>query len=133
MNVCDWIMRTNTFAEYVENGCKAKYPVSVDEANMEEVFSTGELAPETTYEIKGGKPKKKALFTFTVSSDADVLAQNVITVKFDWEKVTLSIPGTKGKDIEIKRLVWVNDAPVHTLTVSHNELIKVKKVTAKQN
>jgi beta-glucosidase len=132
LNILGWIIRTNTFAEYVENGSVPKYPVSFDESNMTEIFILHNVQPDATYELNGGKPKEKAVLTFTVSSDAQALAQNVVTVNFDSEKLTLSVPGTEGRDVEFKRLVWVNDAETHTFSVEHNEHVKVKHVLAKQ-
>ncbi len=133
ITILNWIIRTNTFEEYVSNGCKAKYPVSIDESKFKYISSLEGIDADTVYGLKG-ENRKKGLFTFTISSDADVLSQNIITVKVDWEVVTISIPGTKGEKIEVKRFIWVGDGEEgnHKFSVSHSDLIKIHNVDLKQ-
>ena len=129
--ILEWILKTNTFKEYVEQGCTPKYPIAVNTDNMVEVDRIRDIESEKCY-VVNIKSNKDAAFVFNFSSDLDSLAQIPISIKVDNSEFLISINGTKGKEVEVTRLLRIDWWKEHTITFSFSDAVKVNSVIAKQ-
>ncbi len=128
--ICSWILRTQTFAEYCENGCVPKYPIAIDESAMTPIVTLADPSVDqpTAVTLRGGK----VLFAVTLTCQADVLAQVPVTVWVGEESFVASVCGTNGQPITVKRCVSVAEDGDYAVSVSHNDTVTVHAVDIKQ-
>ncbi len=128
--ICGWILRTNTFKEYMERGCVPKYPIVRSDAEMTEAASLDAPTAETAYPVT--LRRGAAAIALCVKSDTDVLAQTPITVRCGDTGVTVSVCGTEGAFAEIKRFIDIPEDGAYELILSHTDVITVKDLVIKQ-
>lgn len=129
--LCEWIMKTNTFKDYVKRGCVPKYPIAIDTDNLTLVDSINDIETDKGYVINV-KSGRNTAFIFKLSSDLDSLAQIPITVKVDSSQFTLTVSGTNGEEKEFTRFVktdWWNE---HKITLSYSNAVKINCIYIKQ-
>lgn len=128
--ICGWILRTNTFKEYVERGCVPKYPIVRSDADMTALVTMDAPRAETVYPVS--LTKGAASLTLCVRSDTDVLAQTPIMVRCGETGVTVSVCGTEGAFVGIKRFVDIPEDGTFEVSLSHTDVITVKVLTIRQ-
>jgi len=128
--ICSWILRTQTFEEYVASGCVPKYPIAMDESAMNTVALLEAPAVNTPYTcpLAGGK----TLVAVTLTCQADVLAQVPVTVSVGGESFVFSVCGTNGQPLTVKRCITVPEDGDGTVTVSHNDTVTVLNIEIKE-
>ncbi len=128
--VCDWILRTDTFADYIKNGCVPRYPVVRDDSHMAQIahIDTPAVDDNHTVVLKKGA----AVLEMSVQSDTDVLAQTTITVNVAQTAVSFSVCGTEGGAIAVKRWVDIPDDGEWQLSVSHPDVVTIRSMIVKQ-
>lgn len=129
-NLLKWILKTNTFKEYLENDCKPKYPITVDDSKMTVKTVVENPKTETEYEIE--LEKGAVGFAFAVLCDTERLAQNTISVKFGGTNFSFSVCGTEGKYVEIKRNINIGKNDVYKMVISHTSVVKIKDIVIRQ-
>ncbi len=129
-HICDWILRSNTFKEYLADGCVPKYPIAVNTDDMTAVADIDKPTPidEHTVTLKKGT----AVMEVSVLSNTDVLAQTPVTVSCGDQNVTFSVCGTEGKYIGIKRSLLIDEDGEYPLCVSHNDQVTIGGIVIKQ-
>ncbi len=129
-NICDWILRTNTFVDYLERDCTPLYPVTRDDSAMTVVAAVQSPAVETVYPaaLKAGA----ASVTLRLKSNTDVLAQTAVTVAVGGIAVTASVCGTNGEYITVKRFVDIPADAKGEITLAHPDVIEVASIHIKQ-
>ncbi len=128
--ICDWILRTNTFKEYMANGCVPKYPIVRSDEGMDAVVTLENPTVDTAY--TASLHKGAAMVSLYVKSDTDVLAQTPVTVRIGGIGVTVSVCGTEGEYVTLKRFIEPEEDGEMTITVSHADVITVKEIVVKQ-
>ncbi len=129
-NILRWILRTNTFSEYVAEGCVPRYPIVRDDSGLAVRMTSEMPTPDKVYEtaLEAGE----AAVTLTVRSDTDVLAQTAVTVQVGDVVVTASVCGTDGAYVELKRWIVLEQAQTCRVTVSHPDVVTIGKLVIKQ-
>ena len=130
-HILKWILKTNTFKQYVNRGCVPKYPVTVNTDNMTEVDSVCNIEYDKDYVINT-KSGRNTAFVFKLKSDLDSLAQIPITVKVDSSQFQITVNGTNGKETEVVRFVktdWWNE---HKMTLSFSDAVSISSIVIKQ-
>ena len=130
MRVLRFILTTDTFAEFVKNGCVPKYPVVRDDSAMSLVKEIEAPTPDTAYPV--ALRKGTVALELTVRSDTDVLAQTPITVTCGCVPVTFSVCGTEGEYITVKRFLNLENEGDTTVSVSHIDVATVGNLRIKQ-
>ena len=133
INICNWILKSNTFKDYMARGCVPKYSLTVTTDDMVVVDTLENVSPEVDYPIKV-KSGRNTAFVFKVSSELDELSQIPITAKVDSSTFSFTINGTKGKEIEVTRFVkteWWNEND-HRIKISYSNAVKINCVSIKQ-
>lgn len=128
--ICDWILRTNTFTDYLARGCTPRYPVTRDDSAMTTVAAINAPAVDTVY--AAALREGAASVTLTLKSDTDVLAQTAVTVTVGGVAVTASVCGTSGEYIVVNRFVDIAADAAGEITLSHPDVITVAGITVKQ-
>ncbi len=128
--ICNWILRSITFADYLERGCVPKYPIVRSDADMTAVATIDTPAVETSYPVT--LRQGAASLSLAVKSDTDVLAQTPVTVHVGYIAVTVSVCGTEGAFVDIKRFIDIPEDGDYTLTLTHADVISVEKIVLKQ-
>ena len=126
-NICRWILKTNTFKEYLANGCKPRYPVTTGDTEMTERILINNPQTETDYDVE--LSKGKAVIIFEVHCNTNTLSQNPITVNVINLSFTFSVCGTYGR---IKRTLDINNDGVYKLSVRHTNAVSMEKIIIKQ-
>ncbi|MBE6763389.1 MAG: beta-glucosidase [Ruminococcaceae bacterium] len=128
--ICNWILRSITFEEYLERGCVPKYPIVRSDADMTAVATLEDPSVDTAYEatLRQGATS----VTMSIRSDTDVLAQTPVTVRVGDVTVTVSVCGTEGSFVDVKRFIEIPKDGVCNITLSHIDVITVGNVTIKQ-
>ena len=129
--ILEWILKTNTFKEYLKRGCTPKYPISVNTDNMIEVDSILNVESDKEYVINI-RSNSDAAFVFVLSSDLDSLAQLPISVRVDNSEFLITINGTEGDEIELTRLLRIDWWKEHKITLSYSDAVSVKGIYIKQ-
>jgi hypothetical protein len=129
--ILEWILKTNTFKEYLKRGSKPKYPIVVNTDDMTMVDSILNIESEKEYVINI-KSNKDAAFVFKISNDLDSLAQVPISVKVDNSEFLITVNGTNGDEIEVTRLLRIDWWKEHKITLSYSDAVKVNSITMKQ-
>ncbi|MBR5134495.1 MAG: beta-glucosidase, partial [Clostridia bacterium] len=129
-NILNWIMRSNTFAAYLENGCVPKYPVVRDDSNVNAVAVIDAPASNESYEIT--LATGATVIELSVLSDTDILAQTPITVYCGDTFVTVSVCGTEGAYVDVKRFVDMEREGAARITAIYPDVIRLKSITVKQ-
>ncbi|MBQ3093727.1 MAG: beta-glucosidase, partial [Clostridia bacterium] len=128
--LCDWILRSITFKEYLANGCVPKYPVVRDTSTMHEVATW--TSPQAGEAREFTFSKGALRLAFTLSCDADVLAQMPVTVKVGEEVLTFSVCGTNGAPAEAERFIDLAEDGTYTVSVSHADVVCVSQLKMEQ-
>lgn len=129
--ICNWILRSITFEEYLANGCVPKYPIVRSDADMNTVATLTAPTTEESYPVmlKSGA----AALTLSVKSNTDVLAQTPVTVRVgEAALVTVSVCGTEGAFVELKRFIDIPEDSECVITLAHADVIEVGEVVVKQ-
>ena len=129
-NICSWILKTNTFKEYLANNCIPKYPITVIDDKMEVKKVVEYPFADKEYEVELNKGS--TVMYFTVSCNTDVLAQNPITVNVNGLSFTFSVCGTDGKYTEIKRSIELPVSDVYKIRMSFADVVSIKNIIIKQ-
>jgi hypothetical protein len=129
--ILEWILKTNSFKDYVDRCCTPKYPISVSTENMIAVDTIRDIESEKCY-VVNIKSNKDAAFIFNFSSELDSLAQLPISVKVDNSEFVITINGTNGAELGVTRLLRIDWWKEHTITLSFSDAVKVNSITAKQ-
>lgn len=129
-NICNWILKTNTFKEYMENDCEPKYPITVDDENMTIKSVIENPKSETEYDAE--LSKGTAVMIFSVRCDSEVLAQNPITVSVNDLNFTFSVCGTQGEFVNVKRSVNIANDSIYKIAVNHKRAVKIENIVIKQ-
>jgi len=129
-NILRWILRSGTFADYLERGCMPKYPITRSDEEMTVVADVASPVVDTAYPVtlKAGA----TALLLSVLSDTDVLAQTPVTVKVGGTVVTVSVCGTEGAFVDIRRFIDMEQDGDYAVTVTHPEVITVKALQIKQ-
>lgn len=130
VNILRWILRTNTFCEYVQNGCVPRYPIVRDDSGFAVRLQCDAPVPAQEYTVK--LREGEASVTLSVRSDTDVLAQTAVTVQIGDVCVTASVCGTEGAFTEIKRFVRMETAGACRVTVFHPDVVTVGELVIRQ-
>ncbi len=128
--ICNWILRSITFEEYLANGCVPKYPIVRSDEDMRVVASMEAPTVETAYPVT--LHQGAASLSLAVKSDTDVLAQTPVTVRVGYIAVTVSVCGTEGEYLDLKRFIDVPEDGEYVLTLSHTDVIDVKSIRLRQ-
>ena len=133
INVCNWVMKSNAFKEYLKRGCVNKYPVilTADEFNLVDTIENAK--PDFNYNIKV-KSGGNTAFVFKISTSLDSLAQIPINVKVDSSQFEFTINGTNGDEIEVTRFVkadWCGENE-HFAKFSFSNAVSINKIYIKQ-
>ncbi len=128
--ICRWILRSITFEEYLANGCVPKYPIVRSDEGMAIAATFENPQVETAYAVslKGGA----AALLISARSDTDVLAQTPITVRCADTAVTVSLCGTEGAFVDVKRFIDIPEDGTYDVVLSHADVICVKEIVIKQ-
>ena len=129
--ILEWILKTNTFKEYIKRGCTPKYPIAVSKDNMTVVDSISDVESDKCYVINI-KSNRDAAFVFKLSSNMNSLAQMPISVKVDNSEFSVIINGTEGAEIEVTRLLRIDWWKEHKITLSYSNAVEIKSITIKQ-
>ncbi len=126
-----WILKTNTFKEYLKRGSKPKYPITVKTDNMTAVDSICNIESDKEYVINI-KSNKDAAFVFKISNDLDSLAQIPVSVKVDNSEFLITVNGTEGAEIEVTRLLRIDWWKEHKITLSYSNAVSINEIIIKQ-
>ncbi len=129
--ILEWILKTNTFKDYLKRGCTPKYPIAISIDNMGVVDSISNVESGKEYTI-GIKSNKDAAFVFKISSNLDSLAQIPISVKVDSSEFLIMVNGTCGEEIEVMRLLRIDWWKEHKMTLSYSNAVSINSITMKQ-
>ena len=129
--ILEWILKTNTFKEYIKRGCTPKYPIAVNIENMGVVDSISDVESDKEYVINI-KSNTDAAFIFKISSNLDSLAQLPISVKVDNSEFLITVNGTNGEEIEVTRLLRIDWWKEHKITLSHSNAVSINAIIMKQ-
>ncbi len=129
-NICRWILRSITFEEYLANGCVPKYPIVRSDEDMHVVAAMEAPAVGTDYRVT--LRQGAASLSLSVKSDTDVLAQTPVTVRVGDTAVTVSVCGTEGAFVDIKRFIDVPEDGEYALVLTHTDVIDVKEIVLRQ-
>ncbi len=127
-NLLTYIMNSPTFLKFVDGGCVKPAFSSTDDSNMEIVAEIENPKSNDTFEYTYGGNN---IYVFELSSSAEALAQSTLLLKADGWHISLSIAGTDGKVITVKRALKLPEKE-HTLHFEFPPAIKVKKLTIKR-
>ncbi len=127
-NLLRYIINSPTFIKFVEGGCKKQYTENFEIYNdMPILFVAENLKTDEAVKAEFGGDN---LFIFELASNADALAQSTVTVRVDDFLMTLSVSGTNGETVEIKRILKSN-AACHTISFNFPPAVEVRKITIK--
>lgn len=129
--ILEWILRSNTFEDYLKRGCVSKYPIAVSTDSMVVVDTVSDVQVDKTYVINI-KSNRDAAFIFKISSNLNSLAQLPIAVKVDNSEFLITVNGTNGAEIEVTRLLRIDWWKEHTITLNFSDAVKVNSVIMKQ-
>ena len=129
--ILEWVLKTNTFKDYLNRGCKPKYPIVLKADNMKEVDCISGIESDKEY-IINIKSNSDAAFVFKISNDLDSLAQLPISVKVDNSEFSITVNGTNGEEVEVTRLLHIDWWEKHKITLSYSNAVRVNSITAKQ-
>ena len=129
--ILEWILKTNTFKEYLKRGCTPKYPISLNADKMTEVDRIQNVEPDKEY-IINIRSNSDAAFVFKLSSNLDSLAQLPISVKVDNSEFLITINGTEGAETEVTRLLRIDWWKEHKITLSYSNAVSVNEIIIKQ-
>lgn len=129
-NILRWILKTNTFREYTENGCRPRYPIVRDDSAFAVCLTCEAPTPAQEHTVK--LHEGDVSVTLSVRSDTDVLAQTAVTVQVGDVCVTASVCGTEGAFTEIKRFIRLEQTGTCRVTVSHPDVVTVGKLVIRQ-
>ncbi len=130
-HILEWILKTNTFKEYLKRGCVPKYSIDTKTDNMTQVDSICDVKADNEY-IINIKSNKDAAFIFKISSSLDSLAQIPISVKVDNSEFMIMVNGTEGAEIEVTRLLRIDWWKEHKITLGFSNAVKVNGIIIKQ-
>lgn len=131
IRVLEWILKTNTFKDYLKRGCTPKYSIAVNIENMGVVDSIYDVESDKEYVINI-KSNTDAAFLFKISSKLDSLAQLPISVKVDNSEFLITVNGTNDEEIEVTRLLRIDWWKEHKITVSHSNAVSINAIIMKQ-
>ena len=129
--ILEWILKTNTFKDYLKRGCTPKYPISLNADNMKEIDKILNVEADKEY-IINIRSNSDAAFVFKFSSELDSLAQLPISVKVDNSEFLITINGTNGEEIEVTRLLRIDWWKEHKITLSYPKAVSVNEIVMKQ-
>ena len=129
--ILEWILKSNTFKDYLERGCVPQYPIAISTDNMSVVDSICNVESDKEY-IIDIKSNKDAAFVFKVSNNLDSLAQLPISVKVDNSEFLITVNGTNGAEIEVTRLLRIDWWKEHKITLNYSDAVTVREITMKQ-
>lgn len=129
-NILRWILKTNTYKDYLQNDCVPKYPITVSDENMDIKYVIESPKREAEYEV--GLNSGMTILNFSLLCDADSLAQNTISLKLGEIDFSFSVCGTEGETVEIKRSITIDKADIYKLVISHADVIKIMDITIRQ-
>jgi len=130
-NILVWILKSNTFKDYVQRGCVPKYPIVIntDKLTVVDNISTVESEKEYIVNVKSGT---NTAIVFKISSELDSLAQIPITVKVDNFEFSIITNGTSGKQIDVTRFIKTDWLDVHKITLKYSNALSVESIDFKQ-
>lgn len=133
VNICKWILKSNTFKDYIKRGCVNRYPVvlTADDFSVVEVIENPNANMDYNIKIKSGG---NTAFVFKISSKFDALSQLPVTVKVDSSQFSFTINGTNGQEIEVTRFVkadWCGEN-AHYMKVSFSNAVNISSIIIKQ-
>ena len=131
VNICKWIMSTNTFCSYVKAGCKSKYPITVNVDNLTEVCRIDSPKSDTDYDIDIKSGKYTALVV-TLCYESEPLAQFTLDIKLDdvsFPVILGADSGKRVKEVRVTDSAWKN---VHKLRISYPSVLKIESIVIKQ-
>ncbi len=129
--ILEWILKTNTFKEYLKRGCTSKYSVVINTDNFVVSDSICDIQSDKEY-IINIKSNKDAAFVFKISSTLDSLAQIPISVKVDNSEFLIMINGTEGTEIEVTRLLRIDWWKEHKIMLSYSNAVSINEIIIKQ-
>lgn len=129
--ILEWILKTNTFKDYIKRDCTPRYPIVANMSGMGVVDSIDEVEVGKEYVI-GIKSNRDAAFIFKISSNLDSLAQIPISVKVDNSEFLIMVNGTGGQEIEVTRLLRIDWWEQHKITLSYSNAVSINGIIMKQ-
>ena len=127
-NILSWILKTNTFKNYLERGQVPKYPIVISTDDLTVVDEIKDIKPETEYEINV-KSGRNTAFVFELSSNHDSLAQIPITVKVDNSEFTFTVSAAEKQITRFVKTDWLN---THKISLSYSNAVSIDCIHIKQ-
>ena len=122
-------MTSPTFAKFVDGGCVKPDFGKIEDENMETVVTLENIkSGDSLSAVFGGDN----VYVFELCSNGNSLSQSSVDLRIDDSKtISLSVKGTEGKYITVKRKLNLNEGK-HNLSFTFPSIVKIKKFTIKQ-
>ena len=128
-NLLRYIMTSPTFAKFVDGGCVKPDFGNIEDENMETVCVFEDIkSGDSLSAVFGGDN----VYVFELCSNGNSLSQSSVDLRIDDSKtISLSVKGTEGKYITVKRRLKLNEGN-HNLSFTFPSIVKIKRFTIKQ-
>ncbi len=129
-NILNYVISSNTFQKFVDGGCIIPKPEIINEDEMRELVTFENVKNGSRLEARFGG-EGSALLVLELTSNTDALAQSPVRlIVDDCIQISLSVSGTEGKTVTVKRKLKVEDK-LHPISIGFADAIEIKRLTVK--